>query len=566
MSVEFIKKGKNYNHLCDATKQQKDINYFIQSTTQRDITTTYIEEWANRNYASNEFFINWLKTILKTDNFLTVFKYLRFPLTSAKLVNDEIKPQLKRVFYAEDSYSNYTIRNKEVESPIELDINDFNNQMFNALFYRYNDILIHDLKGVNKPYRYLLDIDNVVSIDSDNGVIHKIAFSAELEDVKGYLYLDDKSYIFYDTDYNEVLNVSHDLRSCPADYIPNESFYSHTDVIRKSLFSYCKNDLEELVFLKILQRMADVNGTIPIITKLQTKDKVVNNDFKGISDKEPSTYNSMSSQQSNIQKEVSPSQSTLQAGTVVNVSAVRKEDGTIDMEIVKNYLNFFYLPVECLEFINKRVAETKANILFSILGSATDENTSAKNELQVSLGYVSKQDRLRDVSITLSKIRNSSDKKMLGLAYGIDSISVDVFLGTDFFLETQGELFELYKLAPNPIERKNILVKSSQNKNRFNRTKADREKLLYNLLPFASDIDFSQALANQLVGTETKILQTQFSYYISLFEARYGDILQFYNNLNATDSERIILINNLLNELIKVNIVEVVADVQQINN
>jgi len=556
MSVEFLKDKKNASHLALASKQQEQINYFIQSSIQKEITQEYLTNWANRQYKTNDAFHNWLKTILKTDNFLSIYKYLRYPLPSAKLVNDEIKPQLKRVFHAEDSYSKYTIRGKNYDNIPELKSNEFNEIVFDALLFRYNDIIITDLKETNKPFRYLLEIDDVISIESENNVIKKIGFEAEIYDengkeIEGFLYIDDKNYIFYNSDYVPVLNVPHDLGVCPADYIEYDNFDCESDIVKKSMFSYVKPELEEYVFLKTLQRMTNANGVLPVVTKLKTTEKTKQgSDVDKASDTQPMSSNSIGSQQASVAGTMVGSNSPLQAGTIISVPQVKKDGGGLDMDIVKNFLNFFYLPVEASEFLNKRILELKNDIIKSVVGDFQEQNQTAQNELQISKGYISRQDRLRNVAQSISKVRNNSDLKFLGLQHGINNVSVEVFEGSDFFLETQQELFELFKLSPNPIERKNVLVRSSQNKNKFNPSKAKRERLLYDLLPYASDVDFDKALSNNLVSNEVKVLQTQFIYYINLFEAKYGDINEFYDNIQATNSERLIIINNLIYEMI----------------
>lgn len=551
MSVEFLKDKKNASNLALASKQQEQINYFIQSSIQKEITQEYLTNWANRQYKTNDAFHNWLKTILKADNFLSIYKYLRYPLSSAKLVNDEIKPQLKRVFHAEDSYSKYTIRGKNYDSIPELKSNEFNEIIFDALFFRYNDIIITDLKDTNKPFRYLLEIDDVISIESHHNVIKRIGFEAEMNGIDGFLYIDDKNYIFYDSDYKNPITVPHDLDICPAGYVEYDNFDCESDIVKKSIFSYVKPELEEYVFLKTLQRMTNANGVLPVVTKLKTSEKTKQgNDVDKASDMQPMSSNPISSQQASVAGTMVGSNSPLQAGTIISVPQVKKNDNSLDMDIVKNFLNFFYLPVEASKFLNERILELKNEIIKSVVGDFQEQNQSAQNELQISKGYISRQDRLRNISQSISRVRNNSDLKFLGLQYGINNVSVEVFEGSDFFLETQQELFELFKLSPNPIERKNVLVRSSQNKNKFNPSKAKRERLLYDLLPYASDVDFDKALQNNLVSNEVKVLQTQFIYYINLFEAKYGDINEFYDNIQATNSERLIIINNLIYEMI----------------
>lgn len=561
MSLDFIKRRENSQHIALAKKQQEQINYFIQSKIQNDFTSDYLEQWANRNYATSDHFLTWLKTVLKTENFLSAFKQLRYPLASSMLVNNEIKPQLERVFFAEDSYSDYIVRGKKVDTPTELEVNEYNEILFNALLFRYNDIVICDLKEINTPYRYLLEIDKVVAIESHNGKIEKIAFEAEMYDdteneIHGYLYIDDKNYIFYNKELTTAINtVPHDLGYCPADYISDSSLNNDCDVVRESIFSYVKPELEEYVILKTLQRMSNINGVLPVATMLQTTEqKADGKDFKGVNVAEPMASNTITSQKAKEGATVKANDSQLQAGTIVKVPVVKNnQNGTIDMDLVKNFINFFYMPVDASEFLNKRVNDVKQLIVSTVVGDYKEQNESAKNELQIGKGYVNKEDVLRRIGKTMSKNRKSTDTKVLGLKYGINSISVDVSSGTKFFLETDLELYKQLKEASNPIERQNILIKISQNRNKFNPSKAQRESLLTKLLPFAYDADFNTALTQMLVDDVTKKLQTQFTYYISLFEAKYGDIIEFYNGIDGSDAERLIATDNILRGLINVN-------------
>jgi len=568
MSSEFIRNKTGANQIATARRQQKQLKYFTQSSVQEDITGAYFSAWAQSQYATNDFFLNWIKTCLRQKNFLSVFKFLRYPLASAKLINDEVKPQLKRVFYSEDGYSKYIIRNKEVQEPEDLEGSEFNEQIFDALLFNSNDVVVCDLKDVNTPYRTIVPIDRIIAIESHCGEIHKIAYTAEItlpsgERRTGYLYIDEMQYAFYEKESDDIplIVVPHDLGECPADYVSDESWDMESDIVRKNIFSYVRTDLEEYVFLKALQRMTDVNGTIPVVTKLKTTEVSKEGRIADAAKQEPMSAASLpKSANKNIGSDFPESESPMQAGTIYNVPQIKKtSDGSIDMDVVKNFINHFYTPVECLKFLNERLAQVRENIVSTVLGDFTESSQSAKNELQVSKSYVNKQDKLRSISSALSRLRTNSDKKMLGLKHGIDSVYCDYFFGSDFFLETQQDLFDLFKTAPNVIERKNILVRQSQNRNRFNPDRAKKDALLYELLPYASDLDFTTALDQNLVTAENKVLQTQFNYYVALFEAQYGDILQFYMALNSSNSEKLIAIKNILLELIKPEVVKVTA-------
>ena len=549
MSLEFLKKRQNTQYLFEAKKQQKEISYFTESNIQQDINITYLNQWAERNYVGSDFFLNWVKTVFKTDNFLSFFKYLRYPLVSAKLINDEIKPQLQRVFFAEDYFNKTLVSNKSINLS---DLERFKKEIFEAILFNHNGIIIHDLEETNQPFREIINISDVVSIDSEKGQIKRIAYKSVLNDVVGFVYIDEKEYIFYDYNYNVVTQSAHDLGECPCNWISSENFSQSNDVVKKSLFSYVKNDLEELVFLKTLQRMTEPNGAIPVVTKLKTKEvDLTGKAIKLISDKEPMSSASISSQYPEVKPSLKGSDSQLQTGSIISVPAKEKEDGSIDMDVVKNYFQFHYIPVECLDYLDRRINEIHKNIVSSILGDYSEQNESSKNELQVSKSYVNKQDKLRWLASEMTQAIKVSNYYFLSLKHGKNLVSVDFFMGSDFFLETQSDLFLDFKNAPNSIERRNILIRLSQNRNKFSKNEAEREKILYKLIPYASDYDFNTAITVKHIDSIVFEFQTRFNYWIGLFEANYGDLVYFWDSLDSKDSEKLVLINNLIKNLIK---------------
>lgn len=553
MAVDFIRERKGKEGIELAVRQQEQLSYFTRSSIQKEVNIEYLKQWAERNYIGNDHFLNWVKAVFKTENFLAFYKYFRHPLPSANLVQNRIKEALGRVFHAEDSRFNYTIRGKQEETPDEIKANKFNEKVFNALLFEHNAIMIHDLEDINKPYRDLVPIDRVVAIKSKDGEIKQIAYHAtivvEEKEVKGYAYMDAEKYAFYNRDYVEVVSATHDLNVCPADYIAKEAFCDN-DVVRRSVFSYSLEAFEEYVFLKTLLRMTEPNGAIPITIELDVKvKKKQGNDVDG---KMPMSAKALAGQSAEYGSEVqgANNDSPLQAGTRVKVPAWKKADGSIDTDAVQNFLKFLYVPIEALEYINDRIKEIEKGIVSHVLGDYSEQNEEAKNELQVEKSYISKQDRLRSFSDELSRIRNLSDSKLLGLKYGPESVDVDCFYGSDFFLETQDELYDLFEKSPNAIERRNILVRLTMNRNRFNPKKSKRERLMYELLPYSSDEDFDKAIARNIVDDTTFNLQTRFSYYISMFESRYGDMVYFWELMDGTNAEKLRIINDLLKQLI----------------
>jgi len=557
MSKEFIEKKCNSLSLDKAVRQKKQLDYFTISDIQEDVNVDYFEKYIERKYYTDDVFLNWVKGIFKTDNFLSLAKYYRSPNPSAKLINTKIKEPLTRVFFSEDSHFKYWINGEYVENPKELD-DGFDRELFKCVLFRYNDIIVHDLEDANEPYREIISIDKVVSIEVDGKKIDKIAYTGMIErngeDVYGYVYLDDERLSFYNKDLELVLSEPHDYGQCPATFIVDDCF-GNDPIVKESIFSYLRADLEEFTFLKTLQRMTHANGAFPIVTQIETKEIDESGlDFDNAHG-EPMSLDQINGQVSQEARATAGvgKGTKLQAGTVITVPAIEKADGSIDVELSKNFLTFYHTPVEALEYINDRLLQLENDIITSCLGAYSERNDVSMTEMQTKKGIVSMEDKLRWFSKTMSFSRSASDKMMLSLMHGKDAVKLDIFYGSDFFLETQGQIYDMIQKSPNAIERKNLLVRLAQRRNMFNKQKAIKEVVLYKLMPYSSDIDFDRAINNGTVDPVIFEFQTRFSYWVSMFESFYGNIATFWKEMESSDSEKLITLNNLMLNLIKTN-------------
>lgn len=557
MSKEFIEKKCNSVSLDLAVRQQKQISYFITSQIQEEARVDYFEQYVDRKYYTNDVFLNWVKAIFKTENFLSFYKYYRNPNPSSKLINTRVKEPLTRVFFSEDSHFNYVINGNHVERPIELE-SDFEQRLFDAVLFRYNDIIVHDLKDINDPYRKFISIDKVVSIEVERSKIEKIAYTGMIkgedgEDIYGYVYIDDEKYEFYNKDLELEVSEPHDYGQCPATFVVDDNF-DNDPIVKQSIFSYLRGDLEEYCFLKTLQRMTHPNGAFPIVTKIKTKEINGNDEDFDNNGAEPMSVAQLGSQVSKEARSTAGSGkgNVLQAGTVIETPAIEKADGSIDMELSKHFLTFYHTPVEILDYINSRIRELENDIIVYCIGDYSEGNEASMTELQVSKGFVGRDDKLRWLSKTLSFSRQASDKMLLSLKYGKDRVKVSIFYGSDFFMESQDKIYDMYKKAPNAIERQNLLIRLSQRRNMFNKEKSERETILYKLLPYSSDIDFNLAVDQGMVDEKIFALQTRFNHWIAIFESNYGNIASFWNDITAPESEKIVLLNNLIYNLITI--------------
>lgn len=555
MSADFVKANKNKDSIVLAARQEAQLSYLTQSKVQdTNLSVEYLNQWAQRNYESNDAFLNFVKSVFSTDNFLSFYRYFRTPVASSKIVNNKIKPNLKRVFQSEDKFEKYVVSGVDQDRYYsELNIEDFNKKIFDAILFKHNSVLVTDLYDVNKPTRTILDVEDITSIDYDfdRDRIERIAFRAEVDvdevGVRGFLYIDEKAYIFYSEDYKELRNIPHDLGRCPAHFITYDKL-NKDPIVKASIFSYIREEMEEYVFLKTLQRMTEPNGAIPITIKL---DATVSNDPAP-----PASMFSIETETTGSEPmasgvKVSGRKSPIQAGTIIEVPQVMKPDGGIDMSAVQDFLKFIYIPVEALEYLNNRLKEIHDSIVSTILGDVVSSNEKAKNETQVEKGVSVLEDNLRYLSGVLSRIRTLADYDFLALKYGAGRVQeVSIYYGSDFFFEDESTLYSMFAQAPNQIERMNILLRLSQNRFKNNKPLMNRQEILYHLMPFSSDKDFQVAM--DTLDPDTFAYQVRFSYWIAQFEAEYGDLLAFYNAMpEASKAQKYLFINNLIKKLIK---------------
>lgn len=554
MSLEFIKKGYGKQSLEKAERQQSQLRYFLVSDVQEDFNHDYFSNFVERKHYTNDQFLNFAKNVLKEDNFLSFAKYLRNPNPSSKLIDTRVKEPLSRVFFSEDSYFNYVIKGKNVDYPTELD-DEFDERLFEAVLFRHNDIIIHDLEDVNTPFRRFLGIDKVVSIEIEINEIKRIAYTAKVfvdgKERLGYVYMDSENYQFWEKETDELLvSEPHDLGSCPATFVSKDCF-DNDPIVRKSIFSYLRSDLEEYVFLKTLQKMVEPNGSIPIIVKIESKELTDGSDDFDTNNNEPMSVEQLGSQVPKEPRSRTTSKgSVMQAGTEITVPAIEKTDGSIDTDLARNFITYYRMPVDSLKYLNERIKEIEKEIVTSSIGDYSEGVEGSMNEKQIQKTFVSKEDKLRWVSNTMSWARQYSDRVMLGLKYGPQNIKADTFYGSDFFWETPEKLFEMFQTAPNSIERKNILIRLTKRRNLYNREKKKKETILYQIMPYACDKDFELANDKGIVSDDLFELQSRFYHYINLFEAEFGSIVSFWDSLGENDSQKIVLLNKLLLNLI----------------
>lgn len=541
---EFIEKSVGYNFLVKASRQQRDLRALLISETQGQVYTENVSDWCE-SVSANDAMLNWVQAIFKIDNYQSFVKYLRFPLVSSFLANTDIEPQLKRLFFSDDAYNSYMVSNDITEEPPYLHSSDFSKQIFKKYLYSGNDVIYHELRdGI--PKRRFVSVDLVVAIQPKNEEeIQRIAIKTIHNEKETIIYIDEEKYIDYDVESKEFSDpVEHGLGFCPVSWVSPKSF-NNDYIVRDSKYSRMRSLFEDYVFYSTLQKMVDPNGAIPIAVMFDSKEKdgAVNPDEK---DDTP-----MSSWKV-IGHKKKPKNGLLQSGTIIKVPIQKDSEGKIDTSLAKNYLNFYRSPVDSLNYLKERIKEIERKIVTAAVGDYFEPNSVAKNELDTSKSYISKQDKLRNDSESISYALQMSNKIMISLANQGKEVKVINDLGTDFFIETKQQLLDQFEKAPNIIERTRIIVRIAKNSANGHEDRLIKEELYYSLLPYVSDKDFKTALDLDIVTEVNKYLQLNFQKVIFEFESLYGDIVEFYKNQTDDKKARVEEIRNLLLNQIKI--------------
>jgi len=565
---EFIEKCKYKSEISEAIAYENKLSYFIQTHINTDV---YVNDFSkiNNTWNNSNPFMNWIRSWMRKENFDSYMKFLRNPLPTASLVQDDIVPELKKVFDATNAYYDYNF----TSNSSKLASNDLIKEnagyckevVFDKLIDNHNSIVITDYIESTKPYRYLISINNVKAIEPTiDGKIKKIVFSGVNSEgnERWYYYTDEfyAAYIMSEGDFIEEFKNPHNIGQCPADFISVESLNTNKFVIRKSVFSNFLEKFENYVNYYTLQKMCLPHGAIPVITHYKKNNTVCETKFENgtqcVRGYVSGKNGVLGDKDSLIPCPVCNSKTIIQAGTVIGLPVPKFGDqGERPLDLNANFVKFHYIPVDILkwwdEFVDKKYSEIK----YQLVGKGVeDSNGQAKNKDQISRGNQTLENTLIELSAKLSKLQESLDSKMLTIAYGYSFKGCYIDKGTDFYLETEFELRDSLGKAIDPIDKENIINRINYSIYKNNPQRLLRSSFMYKLLPYSTITD-SEFNSMTGIDPEMRELRLNFPYYIDLFEGQFGELDVFVNNYfgdNVTDSNKIEIARKLLIEKVKI--------------
>lgn len=568
---EFIEKCKYKPEISEAVAYENKLSYFIQNQN----TETYINTDASISdvwNASNPF-INWMRGWMRKENFESFMKFLRHPLPTVSLIQDDIIPELKKVFDATNSYFDYVFSSNaskiSSEKVLSKHAEYFKDVIFQELINNHNSIIVTDFIDKKDPYYLIIKISSVKAIQPTiDGKIKAIVFEGKnANGDERYYYYTDQFYSVYIKDGDNFIEESkniHEIGKCPADFISVDPLNNKKFVVRKHLFSNQLEKFENYVNYYTLQKMCLPHGAIPVITHYKKNNNkngegcgtIFENGTKCIRGYVAGQNGVLGNKDSLIPCPVCNEKTIIQAGTIIGLPVPKFGDsGERPFDLNANFVKFHYIPVDILKWWNEFVAEKYSEIKYQIVGKGyEDSNGQAKNEQQVARGNQTLENTLIELSGKLSKLKSSLDYNKLKIVYGKAFKSCYIDLGTDFYLETEFELRDSLAKAVDPIDKENIIGRINHSIYKNNPEKLERNNLLYKLLPYFTLTD-AEFISLSPVDPKLKELRLNFKYYIDAFEAEYGELNVFFNlyfGENVSMSEKLTIARKLLIEKIQI--------------
>lgn len=540
---DFLRDNKYKSEITQAIAYEKQLAYFIQthlSDTVFENTSTSIDNLWN----SSNPFINWVKGWMIKENFASYLKFLRNPLPTAGLIQDDIVPELKKVFDSTNAYYNYAFTSNANKQSSEVLINKYadfyKDEVFQALINNHNSIVITDYVDNKEPYRFIINISDVEAIEPTlDGNIKAIVFKGiNTDNEERYYYYTDKFYAVYKKygeDFIEESKNEHNINKCPADFISVEPLNNEKFVVRKSLFSNLLEKFESYVNYYILQKMCIPHGAIPVITHYKQKNKPCGTKFEnGTSCNGGYLMGASGMLGGNDELVPCPkcnNKTIIQAGTVIGLPIPKfGENGESPIDLNANFVKFHYIPTDILTWFNEFVPEKYSEIKYQIIGKGVEAvNGQAKNTDQIARGNQTLENTLIELSTKLSKLRKSLDYKMLKIAYDKSFVNCSIDMGSDFYLETEFELRDSLAKSIDPIDKENLINRINYSIYKNNPVQLERSNLLYKLLPYSTITD-TEFISMMGVDPKLKELRLNYNYYIDLFEANFGELNIFFTD------------------------------------
>lgn len=573
---QIVKEKPFWDEIQAAREEQKYFQFLIETELTNKKIGKYADKLTGACFPEDNPLMDWLKSMFNIKNYRQLSKWIRHPLPTVKVVQNDILPELEKVFESQNPNFDYdfttpNIKSDALEYYAKIKGDEFyRKEFFHEYIYRYNSIQVTDLRDTNEPYWFFVDINSLEAIDFtvDDKIklIHfkekrKIEHNGRKYKEIDYLYDETsyRAYVLEDDKYIEILNNPHVLGRCPAFFIADRK-NSNQRVPRKNIISNFQHDLERLiVFSSVFDRLK-LFGGVPVASHWNMKTKPCGKKWGNYECKDGHVFDNSLGAYSVIGNVIQTcscrESSAIEAGSVASLTVTQDQLNSPNAKFVDlnaNFLKWHFIPEAILKWWNDFVQEFPFNeIISSLTGIPDSDNGTPKNQDQIR----SMRDRLRNTLVSLSSDlsmrRTTGDTMLFVLRYGHSKVvNIHADYGTDFYLETEEEIRKMLNESQNQLQRQNFSDRLNMMMFKNNKREMIRQKALRMLMPYVDTVDADfYNLTN--VSVQDMELRTNFNKYISDFEGRFGKldtVILSMGDISFTQSVQTIY-NQLINKII----------------
>lgn len=555
--------------IIERIKTPKNGVFLSKAVDHERIVQVHSEPVANiHDYGKgHHWFLHWVQSVVSNvKKYERFIQFLRFPYFTNDIV-ESIFNNLSKVFESRNSFRKYDFKTPSNEQDFIkylVSISDsffWKSDVFDAIKNNINSVVVIDMRTTEsnqpKPYSYIVNTHKI--IDMDNTTIQSTSVDKKLfkrfkieyfifEDVSGRIIaLDDEFYRSFNKDKDGIvfdipeIEIPHNLGYCPAAQIYSNPFNKRDNIRKKGPISTTISDLDFILYYETFKRYSDSFVPNPVTVKYAeecnyTSDNGIKCDNGRLQVQHPHDENSFHF----VQCPKCNEDSLVGPGEVLEVQPPRNKDEFDQIDAI----HFAQPPLDGIEYTSKDIERRIDNVMKRTVGIGDEQfNGQAKNIPQILGGFESKKTILRNLALNIEIITKFTHETIAKLRYSDDFQGCTIFLGDEFFLETEKQLFEKYteeKANGNPeYELSMSRDKISETKHKNNPNLLQRAKFLSYVEPHQGQtIDEIQKMKKDfptLVNDTDFVIKINFDRFVKRFEVEEEPIGVLLGSENSRD-------------------------------
>lgn len=491
-------------------------------------------------FAHSEF-LSWVQSFVIPEKFKTFQKLYRAPVDTIPLTEEALS-QLRKIFHGRDK----NIRFEFTSPDLSMEWEDFmqkqssfwQTQGFEQMANSINSVMAIDLpveQLTDKPEPYITFFD--VSQVQDFKLLDESRFEWVMirQSAEKLLVYDDGFYWVINWAGGKEIAIEvqneHDLGYCPARFFWTDPISYKEPAVKRSPLTNWLSKLDWFLLWATCKKHSDLYAPFPIHTVF--KESCTYSDDEG-------NYCNQGYMQSPDRSPVMLASNTRKPCPSCSADALSFPGTKIVVDRhdpekpIPESIKITGPDVGSLEHILNQESLLKKEIFSGITGNSISlVQDQAINERQVKSLFEDRLQVLLNLKVNFETAQLFAEETQARLRYGDRFVGGHVSYGSEFYLFTADELFEMYSEArKNKMD--HILLDdlySQYIETRFKEspTQLQRQRVLANLDPFRhmTDEQLDSIFGNGIVDATTYFLKKNFSSLIRRFERENGDIVEF---------------------------------------